>query len=167
MKNIKYLYAFTAIAALSFTSCSKDDDNKDTEKPVITITEPVVDEGFAPGSEIHLEGVLTDNVELASYKVEVHSAEDGHTHGKSANAEAANYFHYEQTFPIEAGQRIKEFHQHIPIPALASNGEPFTDGHYHLGVFCLDKAGNQQQVFIEIFIGAGGDDHGHNHKAVN
>ncbi|MPT34010.1 MAG: DUF4625 domain-containing protein [Flavobacterium sp.] len=167
MKNIKYLYAFATIAALSFTSCSSDSDDKDTEKPTITITEPVTEEGFTPGSEIHLEGVLTDNVELASYKVEVHSAEDGHTHGKMAGAEAASYFHYEQTFPIEAGLRIKEFHQHIPIPALDANGQPFTDGHYHLGVFCLDKAGNQQQVFLEIYIGADGGDHGHDHKSIN
>ncbi|MBQ0116832.1 MAG: DUF4625 domain-containing protein [Flavobacterium sp.] len=146
-----------ASLALGLTNCSSD-ANLDTEKPVITLLEPEDHESFKPGSEIHLEGLITDNVELSNYKVEIHSAEDGHSHAKTSQE---NFFQYEETFQIPANQRLHEFHHHIDIPLVGSNALPFTEGHYHLGIFALDKAGNQAQIFVEIYIGEDAEEHHH------
>ena len=153
MKNIT-LYAFT-IVSLLFASCSND-DAADTEKPVIVLVEPIVPEGFKPGSEIHVEGILTDNDGLASYKIEIHGAEDGHTHNHARTA--TNYFHYEQTITLAEFPKVHEMKHEILIPTIQNN-EALSTGHYHLGIFALDKSGNQEQVFIEIYIGEDADTH--------
>lgn len=139
-----------------FVSCSSDDNAVDTQKPEITLLEPGDHEGFLPGGEIHIEGLITDNEALASYKIEIHAAEDGHTHGRRST----NYFQYEQTFQITENTKVYELHRHVEIPENI-NGETLTNGHYHLGIFALDKAGNQQQVFTEIYIGNDAEEHTH------
>ncbi|SMC41821.1 DUF4625 domain-containing protein [Moheibacter sediminis] len=153
----KYIIASLAIvSAITFQSCSSDDDNGsvDTEKPVIVLNEPTDHEAFLPGSEIHLDADFSDNVELGSYKIEIHSAADGHEH-KGANA-VGEWF-YSETNQIEAGLRNTHIHKHIAVPTTV-DGLPIVEGHYHLGIFLTDKAGNEQQHFIEIVVG---EDHDH------
>lgn len=149
MKNNKLIYTFSTIVILSFTACSDDDDNGnlDTEKPVIVLNEPTDDEVFHAGEEIHLDADFSDNVALASYKIEIHSASDGHTH---KNEEEGEWF-YTETNEIPGDLRNHHVHKHIDIP-LEVNGSPILEGHYHLGIFLVDKAGNEQQLFIEIEI---------------
>lgn len=61
-----------------FAACEKV--SLDNEKPVVTVTGPAVDEVVMPGSALHFEVEFTDNEALASYKVNIHGAFDGHTH---------------------------------------------------------------------------------------
>lgn len=152
----KYLIASAAIfSIITFQSCSSDDDSGvDTEKPVIILNVPTDHEAHLPGEELHLEADFSDNVELGSYKVEIHSAADGHEH-RGENAEGEWF--YTQTAEIPAGLKITSIHEHIMIPTEV-NGTPIAEGHYHLGIFLTDKAGNEQQLFIEIVIG---EDHDH------
>ncbi|WP_448606427.1 DUF4625 domain-containing protein [Paenimyroides ceti] len=153
MKNFKYAFVLF-LSGLTFVSCSDDDSNSlDTEKPTVQIVSPTVDQEIEPGTSISLKALLSDNEALASYKLEVHSAEDGHQH-KVSTAVNAVEFHYEQSFTIENGSKTFEVNQQIPVPADAK------EGHYHVGVFCIDKAGNQNQQFIEIYIG---EEHDHAH----
>lgn len=79
-RNNGIVLLFAAVAA--FTSCAKEE--LDNEKPVIVLTSPAEEEAVRPGSAIHFEVTLSDNEALASYKVEVHSAFDGHGHSTSA-----------------------------------------------------------------------------------
>ena len=153
MKKIA-LYTL-ALVTLGLVSCSSD-NAVDTEKPNIVLLEPGDHEGFLPGSEIHVEGLLTDNEALASYKIEIHAAEDGHSHARVLT----NYFQYEETFTLLDNPKIYELDKKINIPTT-QNGEVLTNGHYHLGIFVLDKAGNQQQVFVEIYIGDDASEHVH------
>lgn len=166
MKNHKFLSLFAITSSLLMTSCNNDDDAiaviLDTEKPTITLNDPVDDEVIAPGSDIHFDAVFTDNVELASYKVDIHDASDGHTHGRGLADETTNPWSHNQSWQIEAGLKTKSVHHHIAVPTTV-NGKPIKEGHYHLGVFCIDKAGNEQKLFIEIAIGEGGHGHDHNH----
>lgn len=153
----KYIIAsLTIISAITFQSCSSDDDNGsvDTEKPVIILNEPTDHEAFLPGGEIHLDADFSDNVELGAYKIEIHSAADGHEH---KNGNAVGEWFYSETNQIEAGLRNTSIHKHIDIPTEV-DGVPIVEGHYHLGIFLTDKAGNEQQLFIEIVVG---EDHDH------
>ncbi len=155
MKKINLVYVLS-LTVLFFTSCSDDDDNNvDTTRPVIVLNEPTDHQEFLPGEEIHFDADFSDNVELGSYKIEIHDASDGHSH-RSAHDDHDVAWAYEITNQFEAGLRNQNVHTHIDIP-VTINGEPIKEGHYHLGVFCTDRAGNQSQVFVEIVIGE------HNH----
>ncbi|WP_168191346.1 MULTISPECIES: DUF4625 domain-containing protein [Antarcticibacterium] len=155
------------VAALIFTSCSSDDDaTPDTQKPTIAIIEPHNDDEIAPGGEIHFEALFSDNVELASYKIEIHDDFDDHTHAQLKSSHDLNPWSFEQVFQIPAGQRSFEAEQHIDVPTTF-NGEPISEGIYHLGVYVTDTSGNEEQAFLSIHIeGDHGDedhDHGHDH----
>lgn len=139
-------------AILVITSCNNDDDNGvDTTKPVIALNEPGDDEEFLPGGEIHFDADFSDNVALGSYKIEIHDASDGHNHRSPQDSHEVAWT-YETTAQFTQNAKNENVHIDIDIP-LTINGEPIKEGHYHLGVFCTDKAGNQSQVFTEIVIG--------------
>ena len=159
----RLIYLFSLSAAVLFTSCSNDDDTViDTQAPVIEISEPHDEEEIAPGEEIHFEALFTDNVELASYKIEIHNAFDDHTHaGTRQTDHQDNPWSYSEVFPIEPGQKSYNAHLHIPVPAEI-NGKHVSEGHYHFGVYVTDAAGNESQAFLELLIG--GDDHEHDHN---
>ncbi|PKD21666.1 hypothetical protein APR41_01385 [Salegentibacter salinarum] len=155
----RLIYLFSITATLLITSCSEDDDaNMDTQAPEISIADPVEEEEIAPGGEIHFDAIFTDNVELASFKLEVHNSFDDHTHASVKQSESENNpWSYNEVFEIEAGNTIHEAHMHIPVPAEI-NGQPISEGHYHFGVFVTDTAGNESQAFLELHI-EGEEDH--------
>lgn len=147
------------LAAVIFTSCSNDDDAVDTQKPVISIIEPHDEEELAPGGEVHFEAIFTDNRELASYKIEIHDDFDEHTHSLNKSSHQDNPWVWSKVFEIPAGLTSYEAVQHIDIPTEI-NGQPISEGVYHFGVFLTDRAGNEEQAFLEIHIEEG-QDHDH------
>ena len=160
----RLIYLFSITASLIFASCSDDDDSViDTEAPEISIIEPHNEEEIAPGGEIHFEALFTDNIELASYKVEIHNAFDDHTHSAVKQEEHQdNPWSYSEVFNIEAGQTSFETVHHIAVPE-EFKGEHISEGHYHFGVFVTDAAGNESQAFLELHIEGDHDDHDHDH----
>lgn len=165
MKKLHFLSILVLVTSLFIASCSSNDNNTvDTEKPIIILKEPINDEIFAPGTEIHFDADFSDNVALGSYKIDIHNASDGHTHTRSLKTETTTTaaWTYSQTYTIEGDLKNTHVHHHIAIPTEI-NGIPITEGIYHLGVYLVDKAGNQQQIFVEIVIGKGGEEHVHIH----
>lgn len=144
MKKFKFIYAF-ALAGILF-SCSDDDNNSvaDTVKPTFVITEPTNGETFDAGDEIHVDIDFSDNVELSSYKIDIHFAGDGHTHERNMNISEHIEWDYEATGNLSG--KNDNLHLHIDIHHDAEDGE------YHFGVFAIDKAGNQAVQWIEIDI---------------
>ena len=156
-KNIFYL--LTLISVLGLTSCSDDDDSSnglDNQAPVITINEPTLDEVFAVGGEVHLDVDLEDDVELASYKIEVHNNFDGHTHGRPSGIVETIPWSFNHTEELEPGQTNHHLHEHLEVPENAAEGA------YHLGIIALDQAGNQTEAYVEIIVGEdhSGEEHG-------
>ena len=140
MKNSILKYTFITLSALFISSCAEDSMDLDTTKPEINLISPKDEAHFHLGDEITIEAILKDNVELGAVKVEIHSAGDGHQH-KSA---AVNW-EYDAEEAIPSGKIEHTFTHKVKIPA-----EGIKDGHYHLGIFLIDKVGNQSQSFIEI-----------------
>lgn len=139
MKKTNLVYQLIAILTITlFASCNNDDNNNvvDTQKPVITIVSPADEAMFTTGSTIHAELKFSDNQELASYKIDIHSAE-GHSHHKHSE-------HWNYEFSGSLSGKNDEKHLDIMIP------EEVTAGHYHFGVYAIDKTGNQDVVWIEI-----------------
>lgn len=158
----KLVYLFSLTATIFLTSCSNDDDTViDTIAPVIAISEPHDEDEFEPGASIHFNALFTDNVALASYKIEIHEDFDSHTHGATKQSKSQdNPWSYDKVFTIQAGQKSFTADHQILIPELI-NGNPISEGAYHLGVFVTDAAGNEAQAFLEIHIEDDheGDDH--------
>src|SRR5690554_6386081 len=80
MNNIKFITVLDVVTALFTVSCSDDDSNKDTQKATITLITPQDEQVFEAGEQIHVQANLTDNLALASYKIDIHYAGDGHQH---------------------------------------------------------------------------------------
>lgn len=154
MKTRNFLYILTFFAAITIVSCSNDDDNIDTVPPAIQIVEPHAHEEFEAGHAIHAEIIFSDNEALASYKIDIHYAGDGHSHGFTDDFEE---WDYEQEGTLQGSDYT--LHANIDIPEEI-NGKPIQEGEYHFGVFCIDAAGNQNVVWRIIVIG---EHDGHDH----
>lgn len=162
--------------SLVFVGCDKVE--VDNQKPMIRLIEPADDEVVMPGEVLHLKMELSDNVALASYKVNIHGAFDGHSHN-SGTRSATDSIAFERTWletdfiahgetPIVGKQQVTVEHQHIKIPATISrtvNGVaeemPLKEGHYHFIVYCTDESGQESYVAKEIFISYSADGHSH------
>lgn len=148
MKQQIATYSLILATVFTFQACSSDDDNSaDTTKPTIVLNTPTEDQHFHPGETIELNANFTDNLALGSYKIEVHHAGDGHTH-KNANSAEWYYIH---TSTIDGNPKTYQATHTIEIPTLIE-GDSIELGHYHLGIYLIDAAGNEQQQFIEIGI---------------
>ena len=146
MKNLKYQVVSLVLVAVAFVSCSDDDSTLDTQKPTITVQSPTTNQEVEPGTQLNIKAMLQDETALASYKIEIHSAEDGHEH-KAFGAKEAEDFHYEETFQVAGNSKNYQVDYNINVPVGVA------EEHYHVGIFCIDAAGNQSQQFVEIFIG--------------
>lgn len=132
----KYILGLSALAVVGFSSCKKDDP--DNQKPVIaSINEPADGDTLYTGTEFHITGVVTDNVELSQLKIDIHSADDGHDHERINGAS-----HWETIVVVDLAGRNQSIDKHIDIPAEAAAGK------YHIIITAVDAAGNQSD-FVE------------------
>lgn len=151
---------FTALViTTSLVSCSKD--GGDTTKPEINLTSPAEGATLGTDGDVHFEMELSDDVALGSYKVEIHSNFDGHTHASvtRSDSDETTAFSYNNTWSDIEGQRNATIHHHeIIIPADATHGD------YHFIVYCTDAAGNESYVVRNIEIEAEGEEHDHDEE---
>ena len=125
-----------AISSTLFSSCEEDGD---IVKPVINLIAPEEGAVLEIGDDhgIHLDMILTDDVMLKSYKIDIHSNFDNHVHSRST--ESTVDFSFNKSWDV-SGRKATIHHHEIKIPADA------TPGNYHLLVFCIDAAGNEADV---------------------
>lgn len=157
MKTKQFIPAICLMAALfAFTSC--DDEKGDVTPPVINLTEPEEGAELLIGNEhgVHLEMDLADDVELQSYRINIHSNFDHHGHTRSASGETVA-FSFDKVYDDAAGKKNHHVHNHdIVIPANA------TPGDYHLMIYCTDAAKNETYIARNIKLSTtaeGGDGH--------
>ena len=147
--NLKYSYIgaiILCLSAWSLGSCKKNE--VDETRPVISeITEPLMNDTFLSGSELHVDLKVSDNDELSQLKIDIHSAEDGHSHGK---VDASSY--WETVVIVDLSGKEQLVHEDIAIPADAASGT------YHVIITAVDKSGNMSDVSErDIFIQNSGD----------
>ncbi len=142
-----------------FTSC--DDKDRDTTPPVIDLQSPSEEEALLIGDEhgIHLEMDLSDDIMLLSYKIEIHSNFDGHTHDDhdTRAGEETVPFHFEESYDVSGKNAVHIEQDDIRIPANATPGE------YHLMVYCTDASKNETYVARSIVLSTEEGDDGHHH----
>ena len=146
------IISLLVMATSVFTACS-DSDNplNDTTKPVIDLKSPTEGQTLAIGSEhgVHFEMDLSDDVMLKSYKIEIHSNFDHHSHDTRA-AETTVDFAFNRAFDVSEQKTAHIHHHDILIPANA------TPGDYHLMVYCTDAAGKPgRHALYRLLLGNG------------
>ncbi|TXE11929.1 DUF4625 domain-containing protein [Seonamhaeicola algicola] len=147
---------FLVIIITAFFGCS-DDENVDETKPTISIN---YTEGFPKpcielvrGETYNFRAQVTDNVELASYSLDIHHNFDHHTHDdQEANCDllpkkqAVNPLIYLENFTIEGGLTSYEINIAVTLPNDIDTGD------YHCAYSVTDVTGWQSRTSIDIKI---------------
>lgn len=157
MKKLK-LGLLASLALFIIVSCSSDDDNeKDLEKPTISLN---YDDGFPQACEVLTKGqtynfrvLVTDNLELASYSIDIHNNFDHHTHDDQvavcelgAIKDPVNPFIFIENYSIDKGLTSYKTDVSITIPNTIDTGD------YHCSFSVTDVTGWQSITSIDIKI---------------
>lgn len=159
--NLIILAVLGLFLTVSFASCGEDEG--DITPPIINLISPADGATIEAGTALELEMELSDNDMLKSYKVNIHNAFDGHTHGDADDHEHAKAAEAEsKPFSIDkiwslSENSVKVKHTEIVIPENA------TPGNYHMVIKCFDISGNEQTVVRRIVIENDAYDHDHDH----
>lgn len=156
--RIIIVICMSALSLALFQSCEKK-EIADVTKPVIHLIEPAEGDSLLIGDPngVHFDVELSDDVMLKSYKVNIHSNFNGHTHTAIATKVATTDFSYNKVWSLTGQKNAKIHHHEIIIP------EDATPGEYHLMVYCTDEAGNESYVAREIILSHDGEEHDHDH----
>lgn len=154
------MVSLLATVTFMFSSCDND-DSSDTIKPLIELHEPEEGQALEIGNEhgVHFEMDLSDDVMLKSYKIEIHSNFDHHSHGGNSRTVLETVdFSFNRSYDV-SGQKTAHIHHHdIVIPANATAGD------YHLMVYCTDAAGNESYIARNIKLSNEVEDEDHHHN---
>ncbi|MFI3331152.1 MAG: DUF4625 domain-containing protein [Rikenellaceae bacterium] len=148
--KLKSLFA-ALLLSVALISCEAEGD---VTKPVIDLTSPAEGEQLeADSTGMHFEVSFSDDEGLSSYKVEIHSNFDGHTHASLSRHDDEDTvdFSYNNSWVIEGSNgetlRNEDIHHHeIIIPSNATRGD------YHFTIYCTDLSGNQSYVVRNVEI---------------
>lgn len=147
MKRNFVIIPLILVLAIFLSSCEKD---KDTVKPVIELNEPAEGDTLWVGEEVHFEAEFTDDVELKSYKVDIHNDFDGHGH-KSSLSDTEPWL-YTCSWNFDPGLKNSHVHMHEIVVPAEVNGKPIATGPYHVMVYCTDAAGNESWTVVKVYI---------------
>ena len=138
----KAILILAAIVALA--SCKKE--TEDTTKPVISsvkINGLVAEEHeLNAGNTFTIDVLSEDNESLNQLKVNIHGADDGHTHdGGSGEVEAPNIGVWSETqiFDLSGTSNTKSLT--LEVPATVA-------GHWHVEVMLIDEQGNEADEYV-------------------
>lgn len=147
------LFSIFIIAA----SCAKEDEQIDTEKPVINVS---YDNAFPKSCAVLKRGntyifraLATDNTGIASYGVDIHHNFDQHTHDDQPGVcpldpkkTAVKPMIYMQNFAVPDTGTSYEIYREISIP------QDIDPGDYHCQISVIDKTGWQSRTSVDIKI---------------
>lgn len=156
MKRKLFLSAAFALMLFTF-SCSSDNENIDTEYPVIDISGadafPIQCSEITRGQKIIFRARFTDNATLGSYSLDIHHNFDHHTHSTEVSncstdavKQAVKPLLYLKSVSIPEGMKSYDAVQEIDIPADIDPGD------YHFMIKLTDKEGWQTLKGLSIKI---------------
>jgi hypothetical protein len=136
-----YLLSALSLLVLTLGACESEKEN-DTEKPEIVFQAPMNCDTIRLGEPFSVRALLSDNLELGSYNIDLHNNFDHHGHTTEeekcdldAVKSPVNPFIYQNSFTIDPG--LKEFETNISITIP----EGFDTGDYHMTITVIDITG--------------------------
>ena len=135
---------FILSAILILASCKKE--SEDSTKPIINsvrINGIVADEHeMNAGETFTIEVSTSDNESLNQLKVNIHSADDGHTHDDvSGEVDAPNIGLWSETQILNLSGTTNTQTLTLEIPAVIA-------GHWHVEVMLIDEQGNEAVEYV-------------------
>ena len=152
------VYYFSLFFVLLFAaSCSSDDTDKDEEKPTITINYdngfPQACEQLQRGETYTFRALVTDNLGLASYSIDIHNNFDHHTHDDQEETcdlepikTSVNPWIVIDNYAIPEGETSYEINITMTIPDDVDTGD------YHCAYSVTDETGWQSRTSVDIKI---------------
>lgn len=131
--------------AVIFIGCKKEDDHPqdplvdDNQKPVVIIEAPSDGSVHIGGNSLNIKLLITDNINLSQYKIEIHNAFDGHSHGKMMTS-----LPFAWDTIVNVGGTITNPTFSIPLPA------DIAAGNYHITAQAIDAAGYASDLVVRI-----------------
>lgn len=159
MKNIVHqiIGGILILGITGLFSCGDDGVLLDTTAPTIEMKEPHEAENLPSGEYINFEATLKDDLELATYSLEIHENFEGHAHGRIASQRedpSLLKWSFKESYIVPAGlilyQVVHEDDIEIPENTFA--------GPYHFIVQAIDASGNatnfqdDSSVELEVYI---------------
>jgi hypothetical protein len=152
MKTVIYIATICSLTIYSFLFSSCDEG--DTTKPVINLVEPENGDSLLIGGTVHFDAEFSDNEMLGSYKIEIHNNFDNHEHDlKAGDADETVAFAFDKTYDLSGKKNADVHHHDVKIPENA------TPGNYHLMVYCMDAAGNESHVAVNVILSHDASEH--------
>ena len=144
-----------SLFALALVSCTEAEI--DEEKPTITVNYaggfPQTCENLSRGQSYTFKAKVTDNLELASYSIEMHHNFDHHTHDDQEDpcelepiTTAVNPFNFSTNNSVPEGLTSFEIEADVALPAAIDTGD------YHLALSVTDVTGWQARTAVDVKI---------------
>ena len=142
--------------ALTLVSCTETEI--DEEKPTITVNYfggfPQTCENLSRGQSYMIKAKVADNLELASYSVEMHHNFNHHTHDNQEGAceldpittPTSSTFKFTESNPFPEGLTSYEMSVDLVIPDGVDTGD------YHLELSVTDVTGWQARTSVDVKI---------------
>lgn len=158
MKQLLILLITLSTLILAGCENGKKDMTPPEILPVGDYASPQNCQKFRCGGVLPFAYAFTDDTELGSFNLEIHTNHDHHTHsteaedcpkhegGEHEDAEPVNPWVFNKSYAIPAGKTVYEADLKIPIPADIDPGE------YHFMIRVTDAAGWQQLRSVSIHI---------------
>ena len=158
MKTLKY---FALLIVVSFLTNACTDDT-DTEKPAIDLTIagafPISCDTLYYDEPFTVKVLLTDNVELGAYNIDIHNNFDQHAHSTEFEQcifddekVAVNPYIFIQDYTIPAAS--SRYTTEVPMTLPASNGtDLYDEGDYHFQLRVTDIEGWSTLVGLNVKI---------------
>ncbi len=150
MKKLKNIF-YALFIVTTLNACS-DDEEIDTQKPVIDIS---ISDAFPAhcsdiiyfGEPFTLRLKFSDNAELGTYSINIHNNFDHHSHSTEVTEcelEAVktpdNPFSLIEDYELPEGQTEYVTDLVVNVPSSGTNGR-FDEGNYHFQISLADKEG--------------------------
>lgn len=159
--SIGPVLALISLILMMLSACD-DAANYDREKPAIDISFmeafPINCDTLYFGEVFTMKMLFTDNMELGSFNIDIHSNFDHHSHSTDVSSceldpvkTPVNPYTYIQDFEIDEGLSSFETNLMISLPASNADGS-YDSGDYHFFVSLTDKEGWSTQKGLNIKI---------------
>jgi len=155
-RKLNFLIVSAGIAIIALlNSCTNE--TIDEEKPTISINYsdgfPSACENLNRGQSYTIKAKVSDNLELASYSIEIHHNFDHHTHDDQLVdctlglvKSAVNPLVFSKSGTINGQLTEYEINQAITIPETVDTGD------YHLAMSVTDVTGWQARTSVDVKI---------------
>jgi hypothetical protein len=102
---MKFILSFFLL--LLFIACSKSNDEKDNELPVVTISAPFNNQVFVAGSTVRITGSVSDNKIISEVHVHISNNTTGTLLTDIHRSPAASTYTLNESFQTQAGIQYK------------------------------------------------------------